>query len=141
MLNQTDSRINVIPADFYLTYHDKDQRFHYEFSVPPEKLANKYRSRAKWRNFFRAFAAEMTTTTSQTYESGTVDVYGRNGSATGVYSGTTTTTTTDAATQRRAAQAKERANAIANQKSEMVLSEALRANTISQVVYSRYGLL
>ncbi len=79
VLNQTDDPVNVIPTDFYLTYKDKDKKFQYEFPVPPEKLANKYRSRAKWENFLRAFAEGMATTTSQTYESGSVNFYGRNG--------------------------------------------------------------
>lgn len=133
--NETDRRVTVKPADFFITYWDKAGKMGHEFSLPPAKVADKLRGRAKWGNFFRAFAAGMAQTTSTSESSGSVYVTGAGGAARGTYSGATTTTAPDAAAQRRAAEANRAASASANADAEQVLDRALRANTLFPKTY------
>ncbi len=135
VLNETDKRVNVFPRDFYLTFKDKNGKFGYVYPLPPEKIAKKYLSRAKWGNFFRTFAAGMATTTTQSVGSGTAYVYGSSGSATGVYSGTATTTSPNLAAQRNAAVANDRAVEAANAKGQSVILNSLKANTVFPKTY------
>src|ERR1700753_1981887 len=62
--NGTDHRVTVKPEDFFLTYQDGPKKMGYEFSLPPSKVAGKIRGRVRWANFFRAFAAGMSQTTT-----------------------------------------------------------------------------
>lgn len=129
--NGTESRATVKPEDFFITYWDEKKKFGYVYSLPPEKIANKLRSRAKWGNFFRSFAAGMAQTT--TTETGSVSVYGTGGSASGTYSGTTTSP--DRAGQARAAEANRRTSVAADARAADIISSALKANTVFPKTY------
>jgi len=133
--NETDRRVTVKPEDFFLIYWDKSNKMGHQFSLPPAKVANKAKGRAKWGNFFRSFAAGMATTTTQTRESGSATIYGNGGVASGTYNGTGTTTSPDVAAQRRVAQANRDATGAAHNAAEQVLSDALWANTVFQKTY------
>lgn len=133
--NETDRRVTVKPDDFFLIYWDKANKMGHTFSLPPAKVANKARGRAKWGNFFRAFAAGMAQTTSASNGSGSVSATGPGGSAYGTYSGTATTTSPDRAAQRRAADANQAATEAARAAADQVLSDALWANTVFPKTY------
>jgi hypothetical protein len=130
--NDTDGRFDVLPGDFFMTYWQSPKdKLRHMYSLPPGKVANKYRGRARWGNFFRSLAAGMAanrTTTST--ETGTMNINGDGRSATGTYTGTTTTTARDDAALRRAAEANRRADDEAAGKADEVMSEALFANTL-----------
>jgi hypothetical protein len=127
VLNETEKRVDVLPENFFLAGYDKD-KFDYTFSLPATKLAQRYESRARWGNFFRAFAAGMATTTSSSAVSGDIN-------------GTITTTSPNIAAQRNAAIANQRAMENAKREGDTILLDALLANTvfpqqhISGVVY------
>jgi hypothetical protein len=117
VLNGSAKRIDVLPENFFIAGKYKDGKADYVFSLPPTKLAKKYESRAKWGNFFRAFAAGMATTTSTS-------------SVTGDLNGTITTTTPNRTAQRNAAIANQRASDEAKDKADSIVLYALMANTV-----------
>jgi hypothetical protein len=129
--NSAERRVNVIPEDFLLTYQDEKGRYGYEYSLPPEKVAGKFKRRAKWGNFFRTLAAGMAQTT--TTESGSVSIHGPGGVATGTYSGTTTRP--DARSQTAARERSARATEEAEEKSARLIDSALKANTLFRNTY------
>ena len=134
--NGTDHRVTVKPEDFFLTYQDGPKKMGYEFSLPPSKVAGKIRGRVRWANFFRAFAAGMSQTTTTSQTAGSVSVYGPGGTASGTYNAATTTTQPNRAALARAAEANNAATASANADAEKVLSQAFWANTLFPKTYT-----
>lgn len=124
---------------FFITYWDEKNKFGYNYSLPPEKIAKKLQSRAKWGNFFRSFAAGMSQTTATSQTSDNVSVYGSGGVTNGTYNSTTTTTGPDAAASRAAAkrnsEATARAVAGAAAGAAGVMEAALKANTVFPKTY------
>lgn len=117
VLNNTDKRVDVIPENFFLAgVYDKGKA-DYVFSLSPTKLAKKIEGRVKWGNFFRTFAAGMATTT-------------HNSTVTGDLNARITTTSPNVAAQRNAAIANQQAAESAKQKADIVLQDALLANTV-----------
>lgn len=135
IVNETGERFNVKPEDFFIAYEDNKGKTGYMYSLAPEKVAGKYKSRAKWGNFFRSFAAGLASTTITTQESGTVNIYSNDGSATGTYTGSSTTTLPNRSAQRAAANANAQATADANAKADMIISTTLKANTVFPQTY------
>lgn len=137
VVNSADTRVDVIPEDFFLTYQDDKGRFGYEYSLPPEKVASKFKSRAKWGNFLRSFAAGMTQTTTE--EAGSLYIRGPQGQvATGTYSGATTRPNAQAQADVRGRNA--RASQEAGEKSAQLMGAALKANTLFPKTYT-FGLV
>ncbi|MDQ3918111.1 MAG: hypothetical protein M3348_06500 [Acidobacteriota bacterium] len=130
VVNRSAQRFDVHPEDFLIGYRQKDGRQDYVYSLPPEKIASKIESRARWGTAFRSMLAGMATTTTQTYESGSVNAVGPGGYATGTYGGTTATTKPNAATQRRAAEANRAAAQDAEARAQSVIASSMRANTL-----------
>ncbi|MFL6207471.1 MAG: hypothetical protein ACJ74W_01400 [Pyrinomonadaceae bacterium] len=130
--NATEQRFNVVPKDFFLTYLDRKGQADYIYSMPPEKIAAKFKSRARWGNFFRSFAAGMARTT--TTESGAATIYGPAGVANGTYNGTSTAP--NLAAQRAAAEANSRAGIEAEEKADRLMSGALKSNTLFPKTYA-----
>lgn len=130
--NGSNERMDVIPASFIMElYDDKHQRITYAQPIAPAKVAGKYRGRAKWGNFFRAFAAGMAQSTATT--TGAVSLYGNGQTANGTYTATTTSPNTGA--QRAAIAASQQATAEAEARAVDVLDTALFANTLFPQTY------
>jgi hypothetical protein len=117
VLNGADRRIDVLPENFFMVGTYENGEADYVFSLPPTKLAKKYESRAKWGNFFRAFAAGMATTTSTSRVTGDVR-------------GTITTTSPNVPAQRDAAAANREALDEAKAKGDSIILYSLMAHTV-----------
>jgi hypothetical protein len=117
VLNGTDKRVDVIPENFFLAGQFANGKADYVYSLSPTKLAKKIEGRVKWGNFFRVFAAGMATATSTS-------------TVTGDLNARITTTSPNVAAQRNAAIANQQAADSARQKADIVISDALLANTV-----------
>lgn len=93
VVNRTPNRVDVIPQKTYLQIFQP--RFKELAYKSPDQLSASIRHRAASASILAAMGSFRTKTiTSTTYGSGSVDIVGAGGSATGTYSGTATTTTT-----------------------------------------------
>lgn len=138
--NRTEARVLVDPDRTRFMVIAKNEKDDFPMKpLDPDKVAKKIAGRAKWGNFWRSFAAGMATrtTTSQSQESGSFNVYGPRTSANGTYSGSSTTTTTapDYSARDRAAEANARASAEARGEAELTRGNALRTTTLFPAHY------
>jgi hypothetical protein len=93
VVNRTPNRVDVIPEKTYLQIFQP--RFKELAYKSPDQLSTSIRHRAAWASILAAMGSFRTKTiTSTTYGSGSVDIVGAGGLATGTYSGSATTTTT-----------------------------------------------
>ena len=131
VFNRTPGRVDVIPEKANLQVFQP--RFKELAYKSPAQLSTSIRHRAAWASILAAMGSFRTKTiTSTTYGSGSVDIAGAGGFATGTYSGSSTTTTTvpdEAARAESIAQVaaieQRRDNAI-----QAVRDITLRANTL-----------
>jgi hypothetical protein len=134
VLNNRKTRALVDPSASRLVLVDAIGKQRSLAPVEPGKIAKKIQRRTMWANVLRAFAAGMATkqVTSTSQTNGSVSVFGTEGSAQGIYSGTTTTTTTvpDTEAQRNAVIANARAMEDAKSRGEGIVRNAMRANTL-----------
>jgi hypothetical protein len=134
VLNNGKGRILVDPELTRFIVVTKEGKTQALEPIPAQKIAGKIRSRARWGNALRAFAASLATrqSTSTSQTNGNVSVFGQGGFAQGTYSGTTTTTTStpDVEAQRRAAATIARNTEDANLRAEGIVSSGLKANTL-----------
>jgi hypothetical protein len=131
--NDALNPVHVVPPQFKIIQTKPVPR---EYRLTPAAdIAKAVKRKAQWSKAFAAFAAGMATTeqTAQTTETGTVQVIGSNGIATGMYQGNTTTTTTRPNTtlQRETARRSEREVTKAEAIAESIEIAELRANTVS----------
>ena len=132
--NFSDRRKLIDPSMTRFTLADSAKPIVSLSPIPTEKIASQIKRRVKWANFFSALASSVPTySTSQSNTSGTVSVYGNNGSyARGTYQGTTTTTrmSPNVYAQERAAENNQRRSLEATDRAGQVKETALKINTL-----------
>ncbi len=134
--NDGQERFEVDPQDFRIAYwKDKDAYLNrkpgdWSYSVAPEAVASKYKSRAQWNAFFVRLAGGMAATTVTTEQSGTVTVIDGSTVANGTYSGTSTTTVPDRRAQVAADANARRITNDAQGEASAILKTSLKANTV-----------
>jgi hypothetical protein len=132
VFNGTEKRIDVLTSEAHVLIWKNQGDKNYEFlsAIPPEKIAEKFQNKAKWRASLRTLSAALANTSTTTTSSGTVSVYGNGQTAQGVYSGSSTTTAPNQELQRRVAEKNEQARSGAASKGEAVLRVALQSTTL-----------
>jgi hypothetical protein len=134
--NRSNDRVMVDPESSFLAIWKDIKKAPYETitPTPPEKIAGKIASRARWANAFRTLGAGMATTQTTTTSSanGSVMATGSGGSAIGTYagSGSSTTTSPDLEARRQAEKQNAETTAQAQNQAANVMSAALKANTL-----------
>lgn len=140
VFNDTGQRILVDPAQsWFVVLKEKGKERKANLSdnyapLPPEKIIAKIENRAAWINALRGLGAALSTTsqTVNTYNTGTVSVYGTGTPVQGTYNGTGTATVTrpNYEAQRQAATANAETAAKAQDEASVIDQTALRANTV-----------
>ncbi len=139
----SSTRLDLLPNQFTLeTISPKLRELRY---LPTQVLLGKVQRSLKWSRFGSAMAAasatQQQTTTSNT--SGTVNVYGNGGSASGTYSGTTQSTTTMPDQERRAQiwERQQQREQAAYSTAHWLRKNTLKATTIEQPGQQYGGLV
>jgi TonB family protein len=103
--------------------------------IPPERVIGRINSSVAWSRLFTGMAAATATRRQETVsnETGTVNVYGEGGTATGTYSGTTTSTAQvpDEQQRQRIWQAQREREQQAYNWAQSVASSSLRSTTLT----------
>ncbi len=131
--NDSGNPVDIVPTRFRILHVKPVMRE--SRPIPAQEVAKTVKRKALWSNVFLGFVAGMATTeqTTHTTQSGSVQVVGPGGAASGTYSGssTSTTTTPDPAFRRETAQRAQTKSAEAKAVAQSIEIGELRANTVA----------
>ena len=131
--NHSNRNVDILPERFVMTLLQPKKEILEH--IPPERVIGKINSSVAWSRLFTGMVAATATRRQETVsnETGTVNVYGEGGTATGTYSGTTTSTAQvpDEQQRQRIWQAQREREQHAYNWAQSVASSSLRANTLA----------